>query len=80
MATITPEIKQAIAQAGDAPVSLIDPETETAYILVRADVFEQMRARCEDFDVRDFYPIMNEVAAREGWNDPAMDIYDDRFS
>jgi hypothetical protein len=77
MTTITPEIRQAIEQAGDAPVQITDPETHAAYIIVKAEVYERMRALCEDFDVRDFYPVMNEVAAREGWDDPAMDIYDE---
>ena len=77
MTTITPELRHAIEQAGDAPVQITDPETQAAYIIVKAEVYERMRALCGDSDVRDFYPMMNEVAAREGWDDPAMDIDDD---
>jgi hypothetical protein len=25
------------------------------------------------------YPLMNEVARREGWDDPEMDVYDERY-
>jgi hypothetical protein len=32
---------------------------------------------CEEFHVRDMYPMMNELADREGWSDPALDIYTD---
>ncbi len=75
MTTLTPEIRQAIEQAGDAPVPITDPETHVAYVIVKAEVFDRMRALCEDFDVRGLHPMMNEVAAREGWDDPAMDVY-----
>jgi hypothetical protein len=77
MATIPSEIRQAIEQAGDAPVQLTDPETNAAYVIIRAEVYERMRALCDDLDLRELYPMMNEVAARDGWDDPAMDIYND---
>ncbi len=77
MTTITPEIRHAIEQAGEQPVQLNDPETNSVYIIVRADVYERMRVLCDDFDIRDAYPLMNQVAAREGWDDPSMDIYDE---
>jgi hypothetical protein len=77
MTTITPEIRKAIEQAGEQPVRLADPETNLVYIMVRAEVYERMRAICDDFDIRDAYPLMNQVAAREGWDDPSMDIYDE---
>ena len=32
---------------------------------------------CDDFDIRDAYPLMDQVAAREGRDDPSMDIYDE---
>jgi hypothetical protein len=27
-------------------------------------------------EIEHSYPLMNEVAAREGWDDPEMDVYD----
>ena len=77
MTTITPEIRQAIEQAGEQPVQLTDPETNSVYVIVRAEVYERMRALCDDFDIRDAYPLMDQVAAREGWDDPSMDIYNE---
>jgi hypothetical protein len=77
MTAITPEIRQAIEQAGEQPVQLTDPDTNSVYIVVRADVYERMRALCEDSDIRDAYPLMDQVAARDGWDDPAMDVYND---
>jgi len=37
--TITPEIRQAIEQAGEQPVQLTDPETSSVYVIVRAEVY-----------------------------------------
>ena len=48
MDTLTPELKQAVEQAGDAPVRLMDPETHRAYVLVSAEVYERMLSGEED--------------------------------
>ena len=77
MTTITPEIRPAIELAGEEPVRLTDPDTNSVYIIVRAEVYEPMRASCDDFDIRDAYPLMDQVAARDGWDDPSMDIYNE---
>jgi hypothetical protein len=77
MATITPEIRQAIEQAGEQPVRLSDPETNLFYMIVRAEVYERMSELCADIDIPDAYPLMNEVAASEGWDEPSMDIYNE---
>ncbi len=28
-----------------------------------------------DIDIRDAYPLMDQVASAEGWDDPEMDVY-----
>jgi hypothetical protein len=72
---ISPELKKVIGESGDSPVLLTDPETTSVYVLLRAEDYERMRTLCEDFHVRDMYPMMNELADREGWSDPALDTY-----
>jgi len=42
MDTLTPELKQAVEQAGDSPVRLTDPETHRAFVLVSAEVYERL--------------------------------------
>lgn len=42
--TLTPELLQAVERSGEEPVRLEDPETRRAYVLVRAEVYERMRA------------------------------------
>jgi hypothetical protein len=80
MTTITPELRQAIEQAGDVPARVVDPETNTAYVLLRADVYEQYKALFEeedDLDVREMYPLLPKVFGPAGWDDPEMDEYND---
>jgi hypothetical protein len=43
MVGITSEQRQAVAAAGDAPVELADPQTGESYVLMRAELFHQMR-------------------------------------
>jgi hypothetical protein len=50
MNTISPELRQAIGQAGDEPVRLEDPERQTVSLLVREDVFRRMQALGESDD------------------------------
>jgi hypothetical protein len=42
--TLTPEQKQAVEKAGDEPVRVEDPETHTAYLIVRENVYRRMHA------------------------------------
>jgi hypothetical protein len=42
--TLTPELKQAVDKAGDQPVRVEDPETHTAYLIVREDIYRRMYA------------------------------------
>ena len=42
MVTLTPELKQAVEQAGESPIRLMDPETQRAYVLVSAEVYERL--------------------------------------
>jgi hypothetical protein len=52
MTTITPELRRAIEQAGDSPIEITDPQTNTAYYLVRADVYKRMQKIMEDEEDR----------------------------
>ena len=86
--TITPELKQALAQAGDEPVRLEDPETREAYVLMKRDVYERLLklgevervasslSEFDEFPPRDAYPAIDRAFA-EGWDDPKMAAYDE---
>lgn len=46
------------------PLKVRDPRTDETYVLVRADVYDRMRA------------IIDGVTQRAGWDDPALDAYE----
>ena len=76
MFQLTPEQRQELG--GPEPARAVDPLTQETYVLVREDLFERMKGILDsNFDVREAYPLTDALAAKEGWDDPAMDIYDD---
>ena len=61
---------------------VVDPRTNTAYVLIRADLYERLKGVFdEDFQPRDAYAAIDRAFA-EVWDDPKMDDYDryDRVS
>ena len=53
-------------------------QTNTTYLLVRKDLYERIRRLLGDEDwTRDAYQASMEVFARDGWDDPRMDVYDE---
>jgi hypothetical protein len=52
MINLTPELQQAIEQAGDSPVEIADPQTNTAYVLVRAEVYRRMQELLDEEEDR----------------------------
>jgi hypothetical protein len=54
MTTLTPDQRRAVEQAGDQPVEVTDPQTNTAYYLIKAEVFRRMtEAEEERLDMRE---------------------------
>ncbi len=44
MSPQTPEFWRTIAQAGDQPVEIVDPNTNTAYVVVSVESYNRLRA------------------------------------
>ena len=62
MLDLTPEQSQALGGAANPRVR--DPQTNAVYVLVREDLFEQMRKVADGF------------ARGAGWDDPGLDVYE----
>lgn len=56
--------QQRLALGTEEPPRLLDPQTQETYVLVRADVYERMRA------------VIDGITRRAGWDDPKMDEYE----
>ena len=61
---LTEQQRRALAEAGDTPPTITDPETNTEYVLVRADVYAKLRA------------VVDGMTKRAAWDDPALDDYE----
>jgi hypothetical protein len=48
MATLTPEQRQEIQRAGGEPVRLADPETQTEYVILKANVYDRISALADE--------------------------------
>ncbi|HEX9003221.1 MAG TPA: hypothetical protein VGB07_25160 [Blastocatellia bacterium] len=81
MIELTSEQAQAIVKQGEIPPRAVVLGTQTTYVLIREEVYDRMRALfVEEEDNRflnELYPQAMEVFGNEGWNDPAMDVYND---
>jgi hypothetical protein len=62
MIELTDQQAQALERC-EQPPTVLNPRTHETFVLVRKEVFEQIRQWAE--------PL------RRGWDDPSMDIYDE---
>ncbi|HWB08293.1 MAG TPA: hypothetical protein VG826_03675 [Pirellulales bacterium] len=57
MIPLTPQQIEAAMASGDAPLTLIDPQTKTAYVLVRKDSYDKLAAAAD----------VEQLVASMGW-------------
>jgi hypothetical protein len=62
MIDLTEEQRRELEQP--EPVRARDPKTGEVYVLVRADVYDRMRA------------VIDGTTRRAGWDDPELDVYE----
>jgi hypothetical protein len=79
MIELTAEQHQALVANSAEPVRAIDPATNAEYVLVRAEVYERIKALL--YDDGDWTPeeqlrLLADSGQRAGWDDPEMDVYD----
>ena len=77
--TLSAEQRQAIAAHPGEPVELVDEVSQARFILLPAEQFERIKTllSSDDFDVRETYAAQSAALAAAGWDDPALDIYND---
>jgi hypothetical protein len=78
MIPLTEEQVQAVAASGETPPTLVDPKTQTTYVLIRKELYEQLTA--EEYDDSPWTAEERDALAWEagkhaGWEE--MDEYDD---
>ncbi len=66
---LSEELRQALADQAGAPLQIEDPITQARYILIQADVYEQLQ-RAMDYDTsdpnpRDYYSLFAKAVKDE---------------
>ncbi len=81
MIALSKEIQQAIKDAQEDPVRLVDPETDVEYVVLPIETFEQMRKGIyyDDGPIteEERTALLIEMGRSIGWDDPEMDVYND---
>lgn len=78
MIELTLEQRQAMGQEGESPLRALNSDTDTTYVLIPEEVYANLRGLLEEKQfLHDMYLPVMKVFGKEGWDDPAMDIYND---
>ena len=78
MIELTEEQRHALAREEESPPRVLDPASNIAYVLVRADVYERFQSLLSDDDwtPEERVRLLAESGRRAGWDAPEMDAYD----
>jgi hypothetical protein len=68
MIELTEEQRQAIATTRELPPTVIDPETKAAYVLVRQELYEQLKGNLDEDDARSMAALLADIDP-EDWQD-----------
>jgi bifunctional DNA-binding transcriptional regulator/antitoxin component of YhaV-PrlF toxin-antitoxin module len=80
MIALPQEIRDVMRAAHGSPVRLTDPDTQSEYVVVSADVFDRVRTLVYDdgpLTIDEQTEVLRQAGLRGGWEDPEMDIYND---
>jgi hypothetical protein len=80
MITMPKELQEAMRTSHGQLVRLTDPETHEEYIVLRADMYDQMRTRLYDDTLlteQEKQALLVKAGLRAGWDDPEMDVYNE---
>ena len=79
MIELTEQQRQELRRTNGNEVRIADPESGREYVILPAEVFERLKRLL--YDDGDWTPeeqlrLLAESGKRAGWDDPAMDVYD----
>lgn len=80
MMALTVEQREAVATARDPYLRVVDLESQTEYVLMRADIFERLNNRLFDSEpmtADEEERLFADAAKRARWDDPEFDVYND---
>jgi len=80
MLTIPKELQEAMRTSQGRPLRLTDPETQEEYVLLQADLYDQLHGLLSNGPLLtpdERRAVLIQAGLRAGWDDPEMDIYND---
>ena len=80
MLNIPKELQQAVRDAHGHPVRLTDPETKAEYVLLQAEMYDQIHGLLHDgtpLTANEKRAVLIKAGLRAGWDDPEMDVYNE---
>lgn len=80
MTTLPKDIQEAVRTSKDQPIRLTDPETNSEYVLLPAELYDQARELFYEHSTLtqdEKSRLMLQAGLRAGWDDPDLDVYND---
>ena len=80
MLTIPKELQQAVRASHGRPLRLTDPETHAEYVLLQADMYDQLHGLLDQgtpLTPDERRAVLIQAGLRAGWDDPEMDVYNE---
>jgi hypothetical protein len=80
MLTIPKELQEAMRASQGRPLRLTDPETQAEYVLLQADLYDQLHGLLSNGSLLtsdERRAVLIQAGLRAGWDDPEMDVYND---
>jgi hypothetical protein len=76
---LTIELQQALREHGEAPVPVVDPATNRAYVLIAQEQYDRLRPLFEQdlLTSSEQRQLLRDAGRRAGSDDPEMAAYDD---
>jgi hypothetical protein len=80
MLTIPKELQQVVRASHGRPLRLTDPETHAEYVLLQADMYDQLHGLLDHatpLTPDERRAVLIQAGLRAGWDDPEMDVYNE---
>ena len=68
MLELTQQQLQALATSEESPPIVLDPATKQTYVLVRRDLYDQLKSMLDEDDARQMAPLLAQLDP-EDWED-----------
>jgi hypothetical protein len=82
MIELTKKQQRDLSQSAESPPRVLDPATQTEYVLIRADLYERICTMVgnDDLDAPDVNFLVERAMKDEDASDPTLDFYQQKYA